>query len=47
MTGNHVAQDGETISNDCGLCHNILAYQVTNPKVLSDLGLTGNAMATQ
>jgi NapC/NirT cytochrome c family, N-terminal region len=45
--GNHVAKDGQVISNDCSLCHNILAYQETNPKVLSNIGITNDAMAPQ
>lgn len=43
--GSHVARDGETISNDCSLCHNILAYQESNPKILATLGLTGKVAA--
>ncbi|HEX9199043.1 MAG TPA: NapC/NirT family cytochrome c [Acidobacteriaceae bacterium] len=37
--GNHTSKDGKTISNDCALCHNLLAVEEANPKQLSDLGL--------
>ena len=37
--GSHTSADGQTISNDCSACHNLLAVQEENPKVLSDLGL--------
>jgi len=35
----HTSADGQTISNDCSACHNLLAVQEGNPKVLSDLGM--------
>jgi hypothetical protein len=37
--GSHTTSDGQTISNDCTSCHNLLATQEENPKVLTDLGL--------
>ena len=37
--GSHTTSDGQTISNDCTACHNLLAVQEENPKVLTDLGL--------
>jgi hypothetical protein len=37
--GSHTSADGRTISNDCAACHNLLAVQDENPKILSDLGL--------
>jgi hypothetical protein len=37
--GSHVSADGQMISNDCSVCHNLLAVEEENPKVLSDLGL--------
>src|ERR1700751_2403615 len=37
--GSHISSDGQTISNDCTACHNLLAVQEENPKVLKDLGL--------
>ena len=38
--GNHTAKSGESITQDCGACHNILAMDEKNPKVLTDLGIT-------
>jgi nitrate/TMAO reductase-like tetraheme cytochrome c subunit len=37
--GSHVTKDGKTLSNDCSLCHNILATDETHPTVLNDLQL--------
>jgi hypothetical protein len=37
--GSHVSADGQTITNDCSACHNLLAVEEENPKVLTDLGL--------
>src|SRR5271166_2329704 len=37
--GSHASADGQTISNDCTACHNLLAVQEENPKVLTELGL--------
>jgi hypothetical protein len=37
--GSHTSADGQTITNDCSACHNLLAVEETNPKVLTDLGL--------
>jgi len=37
--GSHTSADGQTISNDCSACHNLLAVQEENPKMLVDLGL--------
>jgi NapC/NirT cytochrome c family, N-terminal region len=37
--GSHISADGQTISNDCTSCHNLLAVQEENPKILGDLGL--------
>ena len=37
--GSHTSSDGRTISNDCSACHNLLAVQEENPKILVDLGL--------
>ena len=37
--GSHVSADGQAISNDCSACHNLLAVEEENPKVLADLGL--------
>jgi hypothetical protein len=37
--GSHTSADGHTIPNDCATCHNLLAVEEENPKVLTDLGL--------
>ena len=37
--GSHTSADGQTIPNDCTTCHNLLAVEEENPKVLTDLGL--------
>jgi len=39
--GNHVSADGRAIPNDCGTCHDVLAMEEKDPKVLSDLGYKG------
>jgi hypothetical protein len=38
--GGHNATDGKSISQDCGACHNLLATDEKEPKVLTDLGIT-------
>jgi nitrate/TMAO reductase-like tetraheme cytochrome c subunit len=37
--GGHTGAGGQTISNDCNACHNLLAVDQTNPKILTDLGI--------
>jgi nitrate/TMAO reductase-like tetraheme cytochrome c subunit len=37
--GKHKAADGRAINDDCSACHQILAMDEKDPKVLSDLGL--------
>lgn len=37
--GSHVSADSQAISNDCSACHNLLAVEEQNPKILSDLGV--------
>jgi nitrate/TMAO reductase-like tetraheme cytochrome c subunit len=37
--GNHTSADGQTITNDCSACHQMLASGEENPKILTDLGL--------
>jgi len=37
--GSHTSADGQTISNDCTACHNLLAVQEENPKILTELDL--------
>jgi hypothetical protein len=37
--GSHTSTDGQTITNDCSACHQIVASGENNPKVLTDLGI--------
>ena len=37
--GSHSAKDGNSISQDCNACHNLLSMDEANPKILTDLGL--------
>jgi nitrate/TMAO reductase-like tetraheme cytochrome c subunit len=37
--GSHASKDGASISQDCNACHNLLAMDETNPKILTDLGV--------
>jgi hypothetical protein len=37
--GSHTSADGQTITNDCSACHNILVSGEENPKILTDLGM--------
>ena len=37
--GSHTSADGQTITNDCSACHQVLAAGEQNPKVLTDLGI--------
>jgi hypothetical protein len=37
--GSHNTKDGNSINNDCSVCHNLLAVDEANPKQLADLGL--------
>jgi len=37
--GSHTSKSGQTITQDCNACHNILAMDEANPKILSDLGI--------
>jgi nitrate/TMAO reductase-like tetraheme cytochrome c subunit len=37
--GSHNAKDGTSITNDCSVCHNLLAVDEANPKQLTELGL--------
>lgn len=36
--GNHKSSDGRAISNDCATCHDLLAMDEKDPKVLTDIG---------
>ena len=37
--GKHKSSDGRIITDDCSACHQVLAMEEENPKVLADLGL--------
>ncbi len=37
--GSHNTKAGATITNDCAKCHNLLAVDEANPKLLADLGI--------
>jgi hypothetical protein len=37
--GSHTSADGQTITNDCGTCHQVMASGEENPKILTDLGM--------
>jgi nitrate/TMAO reductase-like tetraheme cytochrome c subunit len=37
--GSHVSADGKTIPNDCDTCHDLVAVDEQNPKILADLGM--------
>jgi NapC/NirT cytochrome c family, N-terminal region len=37
--GSHVSADGQTIPNDCATCHDMLAVDEHNPKILGELGM--------
>jgi nitrate/TMAO reductase-like tetraheme cytochrome c subunit len=36
--GNHTSASGKTVTQDCSACHNLLAMDESNPKILTDLG---------
>jgi hypothetical protein len=38
--GAHSSKGGESITQDCNACHNILSMDEPNPKILTDLGIT-------
>ncbi len=37
--GSHVSADGKTIPSDCDTCHDLLAVDEQNPKILGELGI--------
>jgi hypothetical protein len=37
--GSHISADGQTITNDCNACHQVIAAGEENPKILTDLGM--------
>ncbi len=39
--GSHKSSDGRVIPNDCDTCHQLLAIDEANPKILTDLGMKG------
>jgi hypothetical protein len=41
--GQHASSDGKSIPQDCSACHNLLAMDEPAPKILTDLGLPGDA----
>lgn len=44
--GNHTSESGKTITNDCATCHDLLAMDEKDPKVLKDLGVNLSLMTT-
>jgi hypothetical protein len=40
--GSHSAKSGDAITQDCNACHNMLAMDESDPKVLKDLGIEEN-----
>jgi hypothetical protein len=43
--GAHSNRAGDTITQDCNACHNLLAQDESNPKVLTDLGIVESKAA--
>jgi hypothetical protein len=43
----HVATDGRTISQDCSSCHEMLAFEESNPEILSSLGIANSSVASE
>jgi hypothetical protein len=37
--GQHVTKTGDSISQDCATCHELVAVEEENPKILKDIGL--------
>jgi hypothetical protein len=37
--GSHNAKNGKSITNDCAMCHNLLAVGEPNPKLLEEIGM--------
>lgn len=37
--GSHTSANGQTITNDCTACHNLLAVQEEKPKILTEMGM--------
>jgi nitrate/TMAO reductase-like tetraheme cytochrome c subunit len=36
--GSHASKSGATVTNDCAVCHNVIAVDDPNPKLLADMG---------
>ncbi len=45
--GSHAAPNGNAIANDCNTCHQTLAMDEANPKILNDLGLVTGGPESQ
>lgn len=45
--GDHTSSDGRTVTQDCSVCHNVLAVDDPEPKILADLGLAQTSAAQQ
>ncbi|MGA2196776.1 MAG: NapC/NirT family cytochrome c [Bryobacteraceae bacterium] len=43
--GSHAPKTGDAITQDCNACHNILAMDEANPKILTDLGIVDSKSA--
>ncbi|HEY4362934.1 MAG TPA: NapC/NirT family cytochrome c [Bryobacteraceae bacterium] len=43
--GSHTSASGKTIASDCSTCHDMVAMQEKNPKILMDLGMAPAAAA--
>jgi len=37
--GSHNTKDGKSITNDCAACHNLIAVDEPNPKLLTEMGM--------
>jgi hypothetical protein len=37
--GSHSTKGGDSITQDCNACHNLLAVDEASPKILGDLGI--------
>jgi cytochrome c1 len=37
--GSHNAKGGKSITNDCAACHNLIAVDDPNPKLLAEIGI--------
>jgi nitrate/TMAO reductase-like tetraheme cytochrome c subunit len=44
--GNHTSAGGKAIPNDCSTCHDLLAMEEKDPKILKDLGVNLSLMTT-